>query len=274
MQKISLSQIQKNYIKKNYLKISGTDIAKTLNVGKGVVQRFIRNNNLWIPKSTISNFKSIAINKTLDLKIHEYDSIITNEYLKMPIKTLARKINKSDTYVKSRLKRLGLIIPEDIIQERKIASRKKPGDIPKNKGKRQIDYMSRESIEKTAATRFKKGQIPHNAVGFKDLDIVTRNGHKDRNSPPYKWIRLSLGKWEMYHVYLWKQHNGQIPDGHIIVFKDKNTLNTVIDNLECITKKENMIRNSIHQYPEEIKKTIQTLSVVTRKINKYEKQNQ
>lgn len=274
MPKSILSIDQERYITANYLKISSSDMANEFGISKGVVQRYLRKNNLIVPNNLKQQFKSIGINRMLDKKIHHFDEIIKAEYLITPVKTLADKINKSDSYVKGRLAKLGLEIPADIIEQRKIDSRRKPGDIPKNKGLKQTDYMSPEMIERTVATRFKKGQTPHNAIGFKDGDIVTRHNHKDRNSPPYQWIRISKGKWEMYHVNLWKQHNGNIPDGYIIVFKDKNTMNVVIDNLECITKKENMIRNSIHQYPEELKKTIQTLSIITRKINRYEKQNQ
>jgi hypothetical protein len=134
--------------------------------------------------------------------------------------------------------------------------------------------MNADTIERTKATRFKKGNLPHNAIGFVDGDITVRHNHKNRNSPPYKWIRVKLGQWKMYHVYLWEQQNGPIPKGSIIIFKDKNTMNTVIENLECISLEENMLRNSVQRYPEEIKKTIQVISLITRKINKHEKQNQ
>lgn len=273
MAKIIFSDTDKLFIEKNYLSMSCTDIAAKLNVGKGVIQRYLKKNNLIVPRETISQFKKDGRNKMLDNKKHYFDDIIIAEYLKTPVKTLADKIGRSSDYVKGRLKRLNLVIPREIIEQRKLDSRKKPGCIPKNKGLKQVDYMSPEMIERTKATRFKKGQLPHNAIGFKDGDIVTRCYHKDRNAPPYKWIRIGKGKWEMYHVHLWKQYNGPVPDGHIIIFKDKNTMNVVIENLECITKAENMTRNSIHQYPEEIKKTIQTLSLITRKINRHEKQH-
>lgn len=274
MPKSILSVEQEIYIKANYLKISASDMANDFGIRKGVIQRYLRKYNLIVPNNIKQQFKSIGINRMLDNKVHPLDDIIKAEYLITPVKRLADKINKSDTYVKGRLTKLGLKIPAEIIEQRKIDSRRKPGDVPKNKGLKQSDYMSPEIIERTLATRFKKGQTPHNAIGFKDGDIVTRHNHKDRNSQPYKWIRLGKGKWEMYHVNLWKKENGPVPDGHIIVFKDKNTMNVAIENLECITKRENMIRNSIHQYPEELKKTIQTLSIITRKINRHEKQNQ
>jgi len=205
---------------------------------------------------------------------HPFDDIIIADYLTTPVKRLAKNINKSHCYVVGRLKKLGLIIPPEIIAKRIADSRRKKGDVPQNKGLKQSDYMSAEMIERTKATRFKKGQLPHNAVGFNDGDITVRYSHKKRNNPPYKWIRLSLGKWRVYHVHLWEQVNGPTPKGSIIVFKDRNTMNTVIDNLECITLEENMLRNSIQRYPEEIKKTIKIISLITRKINKHEKQNQ
>lgn len=274
MSKIIFSSKEKIFIENNYLSMSSKMIAAELKVNRGVIQRYLKKNKLLVPREILNQFKIDGINKRHDQKKHYADEIIIAEYLKTPIKTLANKIGRSDSYVKGRIKKLKLNIPESIIEQRKIDSRIKKGNIPANKGIKQSNYMSPEMIERTKATRFKKGQIPHNAIGFKDGDIVIRHSHKKRNCPPYKWIRIGKGKWEMYHVYLWKQHNGQIPDGHIIVFKDKNTMNVIIENLDCITKKENMMRNSIHQYPEEIKKTIQTLSLITRKINRHEKQNQ
>lgn len=205
---------------------------------------------------------------------HPTDAILMAQYLTTPVKRLAKELNRSHCYVVGRLKKLGLVIPPEIIAQRIADSRRKPGDIPQNKGLKQSDYMSAEMIERTKATRFKKGRLPHNAVGFKDGDIRIRHSHKKRNNPAYKWIRLSLGNWRMYHVHLWEQVNGPTPKGSIIVFKDRDTMNTVIENLYCITLEENMIRNSIHRYPEEIKKTIKAIQLITRKINKHEKQNQ
>jgi predicted transcriptional regulator len=274
MPKLTLNKKQKKIILDNRDNISATDIAKTIGVSKGVVQRFLKKNNLSVSPEAALKFRIKGINKRLNSIVHPEDEIIKSDYLITPVKALATKIGRSQTFVKTRLEKLGLEIPSEIIEQRKLDSRKKKGCIPLNKGLKQTEYMSQEQIQKTIATRFKKGQIHHNAVGFKDGDIVTRHSHKDRNQPPYKWIRLGKGKWEMYHVNIWKEFNGPVPDGHIIVFKDKNTMNTTIDNLECITKAENMIRNTLHRYPEEIKKSIQTLAIITRKINRHEKQNQ
>lgn len=204
-------------------------------------------------------------------QIHNHDKYISENYLTVPVKRMAKIINRSSCYVSGRLKKLGLVVPVEIIEQRKNDTRIKPGNIPKNKGKKQTEFMSAEQILNSSNTRFKKGNIPHNAVNVKDGDVVVRVSRKGNH---YKWIRVSLGSWKMYHVHLWEQTYGPIPEGKIVVFKDKNTMNTIIENLECITREELMLRNSIHKFPEEIKKTIKVVSLITRQINKYEKQNQ
>ncbi len=45
-------------------------------------------------------------------------------------------------------------------------------------------------------------------------------------------------KWQMIHVYIWEQKHGKIPKGHCVIFKDKNTLNTRLDNLMLVTRAE------------------------------------
>ena len=52
----------------------------------------------------------------------------------------------------------------------------------------------------------------------------------------------------------------------IISFKDKNPMNCVIENLEIITRKENMNRNTIHNYPTEVKQLIKLNSKLKKAI--------
>jgi hypothetical protein len=72
-------------------------------------------------------------------------------------------------------------------------------------------------------------------------------------------------------VHTWQQHNGPVPQGKIVCFKDHNTLNCSIENLMLLSRAENMQRNTIHRYPDELKSTIRLVSKLKRKIN--EKQN-
>lgn len=66
---------------------------------------------------------------------------------------------------------------------------------------------------------------------------------------------------------LWK-----IPKGHNIIFKDGDTLNCNIDNLECISDKELMQRNSINNLPEYLREIISIKSRITKQIKKQIKQ--
>jgi hypothetical protein len=135
------------------------------------------------------------------------------------------------------------------------------GSVPWNKGKKMPKGWG-------GKTRFKKGQLPHNTAA---ANGVIRQ-RRDKSGRTYLFIRVALAKWELYHQYLWKQHHGPIPRGHIVVFKDKDSLNCVIENLEMITLEENMLRNTIHNYPKPIALAVQKIGVLNRKINRYEKQ--
>jgi hypothetical protein len=138
----------------------------------------------------------------------------------------------------------------------------KKGQQPFNKGKKWNDYMTPEGQERLKATTFKKGQLPH--TNTFDGNITTR---VDKDGRMYKNIRLSKAVWQKYHQYVWEQVNGKIPDGMLVVFKDKNTMNCNIENLELITRKENMERNTIHRYPKELISTIKILANVKSKLN-------
>jgi len=115
------------------------------------------------------------------------------------------------------------------------------GHTPYNKGMRQQDYMSREAIESTKATRFKEGHKPHNTKWDGAITIRHRNDNSDRR--PQVFIRLSEGNWELYRRYQYEKHVGPIPEGKIVAHKDGNTMNCYPENLELITRAENMARN-------------------------------
>lgn len=133
----------------------------------------------------------------------------------------------------------------------------KPGHQSWNKGKKGLCFIG------SKVSHFKKGHLPANTKA--DGVVTIRKYGKGYQ---YKHIRVALGKWVLYQRYVWQQHNGQIPAGSIIVFKDGNSLNCDISNLECITKKENASRNTIHRYPKEVKELIYLTNTVQRLINK------
>ena len=63
----------------------------------------------------------------------------------------------------------------------------KKGNVPHNKDKKQVEYMSQESIERTKETRFKKGNKPKNyrPVGS---ERITKDGYIEvKVADPNKW---------------------------------------------------------------------------------------
>lgn len=268
MPKELLTSEMKNHIRKNYLKVSGQKLADKFGVNKSVIYRFMKIEGLNRPKELIKKWRSEAMCGRTTFRKDE-DKFIKKNYLTMPVKVMAEKIGRSGTGVTTRLRQLELTIPEDIIEQRKQDSRIKPGNIPMNKGRKQSEYMTAEAIERTKSTRFKKGHLPHNTKT--DGEITIRHDHPDRpGGKPYKYVRIAQSKWEALHRHLWEKHHGPIPKGMNVVFKDGDTLNCIIENLELISNAENMKRNTIHNYPDEIKKNIRLTGKLTRKIKNYE----
>ena len=172
---------------------------------------------------------------------NEEISFIKENYLKYPLKTLSKIMGRSSCGIKGVMERNNLIIPKEIIEQRKKESQFKKGCTAHNKGKKQIDFMSKESIENTKATRFKKGSLPHN---YKGGLYKTKEGYVMRS--------LGESKKILNHHYEWENKNGKIPKGYILKCKTKDITNCNPSNWILISMEENMFRNSKHDYPEEI----------------------
>lgn len=113
------------------------------------------------------------------------------------------------------------------------------GREPGNKGKKLEEYVGEERAaeikKRIAPTQFKKGQ---KAINEKPVGTIVVNvdGYKLRK----KSMTGDLwDRWEPLHRAVWEEHNGPIPPGMIVSFRDSNPLNCDIDNLMLITKGEN-----------------------------------
>lgn len=128
------------------------------------------------------------------------------------------------------------------------------GTVPHNKGK------SMQSRGRAADFHFKPGNMPHNA-----LPVGTIRHEQEG----YLKIKIAeRDKWELLHREVWKREHGSYPPNNcVIVFKDGNKENCDISNLEMLTRQEFMLRNSMHRFPEELRKVIHLQSVIRRKIN-------
>lgn len=180
---------------------------------------------------------------------------VQSHHLKKPIKAIARDLGIGQTRLRNYLKRNNIIIPKEVIERNKRESHLKSGHTPFNKGKKQKEYMSTESIAKTAKTRFKKGNLPHN-TRYDGAERITKDGYVE--------IRLKKGVFRLKHLHEWEKINGKLPEGHCLKCQDGNRLNTEPSNWKLITRIENMYNNSFINYPKEIIPSL----VLTRKITK------
>jgi hypothetical protein len=144
----------------------------------------------------------------------------------------------------------------------------KPGLRPWNTGKK-ITLP-----EKCKATQFKPGQRPHTWVPI-GTTRVSPDGYLE-----VKFADVPDGhykRWIPVHRQLWIQAHGPIPPGHVIAFKlgRRTTVlaEITLDAIECITLKENMARNTIHnRLPPELRQVAQLRGLLTRAINRKTKE--
>lgn len=113
------------------------------------------------------------------------------------------------------------------------------GHPPGNKGKKLEEYVGEERAaeikQRIAPTQFKKGERPVNEMPVGTI-VVNSDGYKLRKKQMEGTI---WERWEFLHRAVWEEHNGPIPEGMVVTFKDTNKLNCDIDNLMLITKGEN-----------------------------------
>ena len=131
------------------------------------------------------------------------------------------------------------------LKHSRVESQFSQGHTPWNKGMKGIAFGGHE-------TRFKKGSVPpnHKEVGSERID-----------EDGYTYIKIAEHtRWVLKHRHIYEQHHGKLEPHMIVTFRDKNILNFEIENLEAITKVENMQRNTITKYPQPVQQAIKTLN--------------
>ena len=110
------------------------------------------------------------------------------------------------------------------------------GHAPGTKGKtiEEICKHDPEKLAKVRATQFKKGDRPLNEKPIGTI-VTNSEGYKLRKKQMEgsQWER-----WEFLHRAVWEEHNGPVPEGMIVTFKDGNRQNCSIDNLMLVSRGE------------------------------------
>lgn len=189
-----------------------------------------------------------------------------------PTREVAKHLGMSEPRVSNKASQLGLKKCSVYLAEQSTQFRKgrsvSPGTQfvkgaePWNKG---INFISGG---RSAVTQFKKGGKPHTWVPIGTE--VMREGYLCRKvrdgKPTHK-------NYEMVHKLMWCEAHGELPDRHIVIFKDGNRTNLALENLMAISRSDNMRRNTIHNYPEEIKGAIRLVTKLKKRIRANEKQD-
>lgn len=193
------------------------------------------------------------------------DARLTKLYQDHKLADIAEKMGRSISSVANRRVKLGLQrTPE---QQARIGNgRFGAGQVPWNAG-----MKGWQAGGKSVETQFKPGEKPSNTwrpVGAertsKDGILyrkVADTGHKPTD-------------WRAVHVIAWEARNGPLPARHIVIFKDGNRANFEPDNLQAITRADNMRRNSISRYGEDYRSAAIQLGWFKRKLNQMEKENE
>lgn len=192
--------------------------------------------------------------------------ILRSRYADTKNTVLAQRLNRSVGSIFDMADRLGLkksrAFYGRLRLERCLTGIKKgfpKGHIPWNKGMAGL-HLSRE-------TEFKPGnrsprECPVGSERFSKEGYlqrkVTATGY-----PPRDWIGV--------HILTWEARHGPVPAGHVVCFRDGDKTNFALANLECISRKELMRRNTVHNLPPKLLEVINLKRSLTRKINEHDR---
>ncbi|WP_313026704.1 HNH endonuclease signature motif containing protein [Pseudomonas lopnurensis] len=200
--------------------------------------------------------------------------LLRMRYADEPTETIAAELGRSVANVYGKAKRLGLSKSEAFLASalagrlngsQGVTHRFSKGHMPWNKGKKGLPSAGR-----MAETQFRKGSKPGNWLPIgsyrTNQDGYLQRKVSDTGYPPRDWVSV--------HVLLWEEHNGPVPPGHCLCFKDGNKQYIELENLELITRAERMRRNTIHRYPPELRDAIRAVGRLKHTIRRVEREKQ
>ena len=140
------------------------------------------------------------------------------------------------------------------------------GMVPHNKGRKGFCFKGSEK------GWFAQGHRPPNWLPIGHIRKITREGYyevkiNDTGYKPTDWVPI--------HRLVWERCTGKpVPKGYVVYYLNGDCENYEITNLGCISKAQNMKRNSMHQYGREFVLLKQLQGQITRQINIKEKNNE
>lgn len=193
------------------------------------------------------------------------DAILTELYRQLSAGEIAARMDRSRASIKNRVHQLGLRKPDGHTN----AGRFIAGQPSWNKGRKGYQPGGRAS-----ETQFKPGHLGGRAALIKQpicAERLSKEGYLQRkvNDDP-----VFHKRWRFVHVMLWEEANGPAPAGHTIAFRNGDKTDIRLDNLECISRRELMARNTVHNYPPELVQVMRLKGAITKRIATRQKKEQ
>ena len=195
-------------------------------------------------------------------------------YADTPTKQIAAQLGRSEKMVYSKAKNIGLrksaayLASEAACRLRQgdavgYNHRFKPGVAPWNKGVK----GATGTHPRTVANHFKPGHKPHTWVPVGSTRMADgcylQRKISDTGYAPRDWVSV--------HRLVWEAAHGPVPEGSVVAFKPGRATTDegliTLDALECITRAQNMLRNSSQRYGPEVHQINQLRGAITRQIN-------
>lgn len=147
---------------------------------------------------------------------------ITDNYQSMTQAELGKALNRTAISIKNKVGELCL---RKEVNRGKFAANQQPW----NKGKEH---------KTTSSTQFKKGDMPVTAKPESQL-------YKRNDRYAVLWYVRPTGKRRTmpYHRHRWEQMYGEVPSGHVVSFKDGDTMNIADENLVLKSRAQLMAEN-------------------------------
>jgi hypothetical protein len=198
--------------------------------------------------------------------------------------TIARQLRRSYTAIAARASNLGLHKSAAYLARHRrdggdrlrtvgVRTRFQKGGVPANKGLRRPGWsVGRGRMQET---QFKKGERRGvAATNWRPIGTIATDSEgyqriKVREARPCEAYGFgNVRVWPLLQRHLWAAAHGAIPPGHVIVFKDGNRAHCRLENLDCITRRALMARNSIWTLPRPLAEAVQLLGALNRKIRR------
>lgn len=141
------------------------------------------------------------------------------------------------------------------------AYRFKKGQTPANKGLRRPGWSAGRMKE----TQFKKGVRQVRLYKPIGTERISKDGYRERKVNDDLPLQA---RWRAVHLLVWEAAHGPLPKGYAVAFKNRDKTDVRLENLELISRRELMMRNSIHHLPPALKQTVQLLGALNRQIRR------